>query len=389
MSVAPTRQQPPTYLAPAATQRAAAAGPRRPRPRPRCGSPRPSSRRCWGRRPPACRSPRRRAAPAPSTCSGAVQLTPDGDDPGRSTGPARRRRSTSSPRRVVAASAQVTDSHAARRRASRRARWSSTDASCSEGIVSIGEQVSAGGRQHLDPRPVEVPQGRVGEAVGAGVLRPVGQHRAVRPDRGGHPAAYAVVGLRGVRRLSGPARRCGASGPLPRRGCSPRRAKPSSSPGSSRSWRPGRRPRSRTCGWPRSRPGRRAAAGPTRGRRTGRDRAAPARWRTRRRAARRPSPAVSRSCMRVRLRSMTTATQSHPPRDPAARAHRDPGAQLLVGLPREPQGVRRRGRPRRASRRRRQGRLRRLPRQAVPARPARHRRRGRPASARRTASTSA
>src|SRR3954454_22400638 len=27
--------------------------------------------------------------------------------------------------------------------------------------------------------------------------------------------------------------------------------------------------------------------------------------------------------------------------DPAARAHRDPGAHLLVGLPREPQGLRR------------------------------------------------
>jgi hypothetical protein len=61
MSVAPTRQQPPTYRAPAVTQRPRRPGRRRPRPRPSCGWTRPSSRHCWDRRWRACRSRRRPA----------------------------------------------------------------------------------------------------------------------------------------------------------------------------------------------------------------------------------------------------------------------------------------------------------------------------------------
>ena len=49
--------------------------------------------------------------------------------------------------------------------------------------------------QNLEPGAV--PRGQVGDAasVAAAVLRPVGQHRAVRPDRGGDPSPWTVAGL--------------------------------------------------------------------------------------------------------------------------------------------------------------------------------------------------
>ena len=82
MSPLPTRQQPPTNRAPAATHRRAAAGSTAAA----AGLPsqrraaRPTPRRCSGRRPPACRSPATAAATSSSTCSGARAVDPDPDD---------------------------------------------------------------------------------------------------------------------------------------------------------------------------------------------------------------------------------------------------------------------------------------------------------------------
>ena len=151
---------------------------------------------------------------------------------------------------------------------------------------------------------------------------------------------------RGASRASSTLRRISAGGLVAADARPPR--SPRSWPGSSRWSRPARRPGRTRGAPPRSRPGRRAAAAPTRGRRRGRARAAPARWRGRRRGRRRrrrrPCSVGTRrgSAGQARVARMTTAPTSHPaPGDPRPRPHRDPGAHLLVGLPGEPQGVRR------------------------------------------------
>ena len=152
-----------------------------------------------------------------------------------------------------------------------------------------GEQVHAGRDECLDPGPVEVGQGRRPRVVVAAVLGPVGEHRAVRPDRAGDEQfGDGQAGLVGVPVASAPGeidarpdggQRSGTVQPG-------RREARRSSPGSWPSSRPGRRPGSSRDGRPRWRPGRSSAGAPTRAGRTGRSRAPRARWRARRRGRR-------------------------------------------------------------------------------------------------------
>ena len=162
-----------------------------------------------------------------STCSGAVQLTP-----------------TATTRVVTAGEPEdPVDVLAAAGRRSRRSRSGSASRGCPRASrrapqedrrLLLGrhglhrQQVGPGGGQHLGPRPVEVPQRGIGEAVVAGVLRAVGQHRAVRADRRGDVAVDAVARLVGRRPRPprGPARRCAASAPAASSRLQPRDAKP-------------------------------------------------------------------------------------------------------------------------------------------------------------------
>ena len=72
-----------------------------------------------------------------------------------------------------------------------------------------GEQVGAARREHLEARPVEAREGRHAQPVPPPVLRAVGEHRAVRPDRGRHEPVRlpSLEPTRLGRQLDAPAQR--------------------------------------------------------------------------------------------------------------------------------------------------------------------------------------
>ena len=264
-------------------------------------------------RQPACRYAATAADTSASTCCGAVQLTPTARH-GSCPRVRPNTRPTGSPARVVSSSAQVSDSQAGTARPSADRTSSNTVTSCSDGTVSIASRSAPAASQHLEPLGVEVRRYAVGHSVVAVVLRAVGQNRAVRPDRGGDQPRDAVLGLclrRGLARKR-------TLSPQQRRRALPRTCREPQSrrrtPGSSRSWRPGAGPEERQVG--RHDLGRvvDAAAARTRGRRTGRGRAARARWRSRRRAADGEAPSRRTTSpvhplFHALRRSMTTAAE--------------------------------------------------------------------------------
>ena len=118
------------------------------------------------------------------------------------------------------------------------------------------EEIGAGVDERLDPRTVELRQRDSARIVVAAVLRPVGEHRPVRPDRACHQERPAVVGLLAIAcprptcELDAQSRP--AEAPRPAR---PRQRRiPRSMPGSWRSWRPAPRRGNRRGGPPRWRP---------------------------------------------------------------------------------------------------------------------------------------
>ena len=185
-----------------------------------------------------------------------------------------------------------------------------------------GQDVGAGVGEDLHPRPVEgaqVGDRHLGHVV-AGVLRAVGQHRAVRADRPGDPARRPgppAPARPTTRSAGGPRRR-------PRR---PRRS-PRRSPGSSPSSPPGRRRRRRRRARRRSRPGRPAAAAPTRAPSSRRARVPPVPWTARRRARRAP---VAIASARERMLSILPRYRRGHGLHLAQRRGRDAGAASARG----------------------------------------------------------